>query len=103
MEELYVVTKKREQTIRGLGYGFRRIWSHDFDCQLKSNEELKRFAGMQDIEDRLDPRDAFMGGRVEATKLFRKVEGGEKIKYVDFTSLYPWTNKYGLTHYITMK
>ncbi|CAG2254262.1 unnamed protein product [Mytilus edulis] len=94
MEELYVVTKKREKTIRELGYRYRRIWEHDFASQLKSNEGLKLFAGNLDIEERLDPRLAFFGGRTDTTKLYHKVENEDKIKYVDFTSLYPWTNKY---------
>lgn len=34
------------------------------------------------------------GGRTDTTKLYYKAKTGEKIKYVDFTSLYPWTNKY---------
>ncbi|CAG2254249.1 unnamed protein product [Mytilus edulis] len=92
MDELYVVTKKREKTIRELGY--RKIWEHDFASQLKSNQRLKLFANNLDIEERLDPRLAFFGGRTDTTKLYFKVQNEEKIKYVDFTSLYPWTNKY---------
>ncbi|CAC5392811.1 unnamed protein product [Mytilus coruscus] len=94
MEELYVVTKKREQTIRGLGYGYRRIWEHDFASRLNSNKRLKIFAENHEIEERLDPRHAFFGGRTDTTKLYHKVGKDEQIKYVDFTSLYPWTNKY---------
>ncbi|GBM31280.1 hypothetical protein AVEN_91282-1 [Araneus ventricosus] len=42
--------------------------------------------------DRLNLRDAFHGGRTNAVKLY--FEG--KAKYADFTSLYPWVNKYCL-------
>ncbi|XP_063419197.1 uncharacterized protein LOC134702019 [Mytilus trossulus] len=35
-----------------------------------------------------------VGERTDTTKLYYKVQNEEKIKYVDFTSLYPWTNKY---------
>ncbi|CAC5402760.1 unnamed protein product [Mytilus coruscus] len=94
MEELYVVTKKREQTIRGLGYGYRRIWEHDFASRLNSNKRLKIFAENHEIEERLDPRHSFFGGRTDTTKLYHKAGKDEQIKYVDFTSLYPWTNKY---------
>lgn len=59
MDELYVVTKKREKTIRELGFGYRKIWEHDFASQLKSNQRLKLFANNLDIEERLDPRLAF--------------------------------------------
>lgn len=94
MEELYVITKKRKQTLQKLGFKFRQIWGHEYDSLMKSNEEFKLFATDLDVQERIDPRDAFMGGRVEAIKLYRKATVGEKIKYVDFTSLYPWTNKY---------
>ena len=50
-----------------------------------------------DIVDPLNPRDAFYGGRVNATKLLVKTESiTAKIKYVDFTSLYPDINKNGV-------
>ena len=42
----------------------------------------------------LNPRHAFYGGRTNATRLFYEVSGDEKIQYVDFCSLYPYTNKY---------
>ena len=40
-----------------------------------------------------DPREAFFGGRTNAVKLHHEVASGEKIKYIDVTSLYPWVNK----------
>ena len=43
----------------------------------------------------LEPRDAFFGGRTGATTLYAKTSEGEDISYQDFTSLYPWVNKYG--------
>ena len=42
----------------------------------------------------LNPRDALFGGRTNAFKLYHKCEAGEKIKYYDFTSLYPFVQKY---------
>lgn len=59
MEELLVLTKKRKQSIKQLGYKYRQIWEHNFMGQLKSNERLKTFMDQQDIVERLDPRDAF--------------------------------------------
>ena len=47
-----------------------------------------------DIQDRLEPRQAFFGGRVNAAKLYHKVSGYEQIKYYDVTSLYPFVQKY---------
>ena len=47
------------------------------------------------LVDPLDPRDAFFGGRTNAVKLHHEVDqaNGEKIKYIDVTSLYPWVNR----------
>lgn len=42
----------------------------------------------------LEPRDAFFGGQTGATTLYAKAEPEEEILYQDFTSLYPWVNKY---------
>lgn len=43
----------------------------------------------------LDPREAFYGRRTNAGCLLYECGEGERIKYVDFTSLYPSINKYG--------
>ncbi|XP_018574075.1 uncharacterized protein LOC108913090 [Anoplophora glabripennis] len=43
----------------------------------------------------LNPRDAFYGGRTGNTFEYYKCGPGEKIKYVDVCSLYPWVCKYG--------
>ncbi|KAL0151605.1 hypothetical protein M9458_053088 [Cirrhinus mrigala] len=40
--------------------------------------------------ERLNPRDALFGGRTNAFKLYHKAAEGEVIRYVDFTSLYPF-------------
>ena len=50
-------------------------------------------AGRCPVPDPLKPRDAFFGGRTNAVKLYHHASGSEKIKYYDFTSLYPWVNK----------
>ena len=41
-------------------------------------------------------RPAFCGGRTGATKLWFSCSPQQRIQYVDFTSLYPYINKYGL-------
>ena len=48
------------------------------------------------METRLNPRDAFLGGRTNAIRLHCKTGLGEEIRCVDFTSLYPSINKEGL-------
>ena len=55
---------------------------------------MKDFVAGIEVHERLDPRDSFFEGRTNAAKLYHKVVAGdEKIKYIDFTSLYPYVNK----------
>jgi len=67
----------------------------EFKNDKKTNPELRAFLAEFEIVPPLEPRDMFFGGRTGATTLYAKVEEGEDISYVDFTSLYPWVNKYG--------
>ena len=68
------------------------IWECDFD---KINDPL-----LDEILDKeihtapLQPRAALFGGRTNAIRLHYKVQQGEEIHYVDFTSLYPYVQKY---------
>lgn len=51
--------------------------------------ELMRVGKTFDIRRPMQMRDGFYGGRTEPTKLYYKCQGDEKIRYVDYTSLYP--------------
>jgi hypothetical protein len=94
MNELYALTLKKKTYLKSLGMKYVCIWDHDFQIQTNQNVELKRFIENLDIADRLDPRESFFGGRTNASKLYYSTQENEQIKYVDFTSLYPWVNKY---------
>lgn len=65
-----------------------------FRAQIRDNEELREFAKGMSFHDPLNPRDAFFGGRTNALALYYQCPPNESIKYVDFTSLYPWVCKY---------
>ena len=81
-----LLNKKTVETtlrLRTLGYEVTEKWEHNF---LKENADLVAFLASHTIEDRLNPRDAFFGGRANAIKLY--YEG--TAKYVDFTPFYPW-------------
>ena len=67
---------------------------HEFHDLLKVNPEANEFVNTLDIVTRLDPRETFYGGRCNAVKLYPTAIGDDKIKYVDFTSLYWAVNKY---------
>ena len=68
------------------------MWECEFHDFLQRNTVAKTYAdSLKDIVDPLNPREAFYGGRVNATKLLV-----QKIKYVDLTSLYPDINNNGV-------
>lgn len=59
----------------------------------RTRDDVKDFVQTLDIQSRLDPRESFYGGRTNAVKLYHKIDGQQRISYVDFTSLYPSTQK----------
>ena len=86
-ELLYTKTMDRIRHLESLPYNVITIWEHEFRDLDLGELDLN-------IQPRLSLRDSFFGGRTNATKLYHEAGEGERIRYVDFTSLYPWTNKY---------
>ena len=70
------------------------IWENTYHQQCANDQEMRKFIASLDITYRLEARDSFYGGRTNASQLYRKVTDDEKMKYVDFTSFYPFINKY---------
>ena len=97
MREMYQATNAKANLLRNMGYTVVEQWECDFDLQIKHNPQLSAYLNSLDVVEPLKPRDAFFGGRTGATSLYSKVDRskGEEIRYVDVTSEYPWTNKYG--------
>lgn len=93
MSLLHKKTVETTLRLRSLGYHVIEKWEHDFVKEKKENADLISFLSSHMIEDRLNPRDAFFGGRTNAIKLY--YEGSAK--YVDFTSLYPWVSFFFFT------
>lgn len=88
------MTINREKELQHMGYKLITVWEHQFKYHLDKNTALQQFVATLDLQDRLDPRDSFFGGRTNAIKLHYQAKEDETIQYYDFTSLYPWTNKY---------
>ena len=88
-------TTRKVETFKRLGYQVVEMWECEFREQLEGNADLTQFIQQLTFDAPLEPRDAFFGGRTIAVCLCKEVSEEEKIHYVDFTSLYPWTNKYG--------
>ena len=70
---------------------YHEMWGCQFkewSQQMNHTQRIRRFnAGWR--EDVLKPRDAFFGGRTNCIKHRLETKPNEKIKYLDFTSLYP--------------
>ena len=95
MDELFALTIQKKEYIRSLNMKCVDIWEHDFVKLVKSDASVRDFINGLDIQERLNPRDAFFGGRTNATKLLYETKSDETIEYVDYTSLYPSVQKYG--------
>ena len=64
LQELWTLTLKREQFIRSLEFKQVTIWEHEFNQLLRDNETAASFVKSLDIQDRLEPRQAFLGVRL---------------------------------------
>ena len=93
MHDLHTATVEKIMYLKKQVYNIEKIWECDLNKRLEEDEEMRRYFEEHDFVDPLQPRDAFFGGRTNAAKLFHQCKDGERIKYVDFTSLYPWCNK----------
>ena len=74
-------------------HSVKHIWECEWNSMKKQEPLVKAFVESLKWVDPLQPREAFFGGRTGAVALHKKVNPGEKIFYVDVTSLYPWVNK----------
>ena len=96
IQELYEATQQKHRLLHQHGYHLQIMWECDWDRDVKSNEELKRFLASYEMVEPLKPDEMpSFGGRTNAVRLHHVAneDQGEQIKYVDVTSLYPWVNK----------
>lgn len=87
--EVYERTLKRNQTIKDKGFNFIEIWECQWVKMKENSPDIQNFVDRLDFMEPLNPRHAFSGGRTNATKLYVKAEGNQRIRYIDYTSLYP--------------
>ena len=80
MEQLYKDTLKKVNYLESHGFVVVQKWQCELEKELKEDEEMKQFFDEYEIVDPLQPRDAFYGGRTNATKLFHECQVNEKIK-----------------------
>ena len=93
MEQRWKNTKLKEKRLTEKGYIVLSKWSCEF-AQDKKNEGIREFVNSLNIQEPINLRDCYFGGRTNGIVLYKKFYDGEKGKYVDFTSLYPDILKY---------
>ena len=95
MHEVYAKTLQKTSKLRQHGYTVVEKWECDFKNDVANNPTIADFVETLKFTDPLEPRHSFFGGRTNAVTLHAEAEEDEEIRYVDFTSLYPWVNKNG--------
>ena len=80
MEQLYKDTIRKVKYLKDNGFEVEQKWECELAKEMEEDEEMKQFFEEYEIIDPLQPRDAFYGGRTNATKLFHECQGNEKIK-----------------------
>ena len=91
--ELYEATEAKMLRLERAGYQVKVQWECAWNDQVKRHPSIQSFLSTLVATPPLQPRDAFFGGRTGAVALYHRAGPGEKIFYVDVTSLYPWVNK----------
>ncbi|XP_061190613.1 uncharacterized protein LOC133198551 [Saccostrea echinata] len=91
--DFFTLTEHKEHRLREEGFKVVTIWEHEFDALLVADDDAKSSVDSLEVVDRLYPRDSLMGGRTNGCVLYKRATRNTNIKYVDFTSLYPFVNK----------
>ena len=86
MDQLFALTQIKKRILtEDYRYEYVYIWEHEWQRQILDDPAISQYVSTLDIQERLDPRESFFGGRTNAAKLHYRAGEEEKIKYVDFT------------------
>ena len=88
LKKVYMETLERESVFRSMGFQVKSVWACEWKRLKTEDPEAQLAIKELDIPSPLNPRDAFFGGRTETFKLFSTEA---PISYVDYVSLYPFT------------
>ena len=78
-------TQLKEKRLKEKGYVVLSKWSCEF-AEEKQKPKVRDFLNTVNIQDPINLRDCYFGGRTNALVLHKKFADEEKGKYVDFTS-----------------
>ncbi|XP_033111239.1 uncharacterized protein LOC117112281 [Anneissia japonica] len=99
MSDTYLKTLQKSEFLKENfpEFEYVEIWEHEWKEIKRSLTPIEKqeVLDVPFIHPTINPRDAFFGGRTNAARLFYEVNSNEEIHYIDFTSLYPYCNKYG--------
>lgn len=95
MGELHLDTLEKKRYVKNILKDWRYVTMWECDWNVEEQTIPRHIIQTLPNSIPLDPREAFYGGRTNASCLLYECQQGEQIKYVDFTSLYPSVNKYG--------
>ena len=95
MEDVYQATLSRHHRLNDLGFPIEVMWEHQWTHLKADLPDIGAAVKSYDLKAPLRPRDAFFGGRTNVVRLYVDPKEGQQLGYYDFTSLYPWVNKYG--------
>ena len=60
----YEQSMQRLENISAQGYAVKAVWECDVDKQIKENPEMKEHFEDMCVRGRIEPRDAFSGGKL---------------------------------------
>ncbi|EFP00492.1 hypothetical protein CRE_21759 [Caenorhabditis remanei] len=93
--DLFEATKDREKNITQKGHTVKAIWECELRAQIAKNPEMKTFFEDCRHTHNLRPRESMFGGRTQPFQSYVKADSQYTIEYLDYCSLYPWTNMMG--------
>ena len=93
MDVLYARTQQKKAHLESRGFTYLAMWECEWGQKVEDTPEIQNFLDTLDIQDRLNPKDSFFGGRTDGNYMYYHAAPDETIEYVDFTSLYPTVQK----------
>ncbi|GBL99579.1 hypothetical protein AVEN_68841-1 [Araneus ventricosus] len=70
MNALFEKIKAKSAKLQKAGYILDEKWEHEFRREIELVAHLQKFVQSHDLKERLNPKDAFYGGRTNAVKLY---------------------------------
>ena len=87
---MYRCTQVKLDLLHNRGFRVVKIWECQWEKLKREREDVCAFVDALNLSASLNPQDAFFRGRMNALRLYHKVDETrrEKIRYFDFMSLY---------------